>query len=1151
MDSLKIFRKLFFTLLILFFLFTISACVFPFSTTQSDSTQNDSTTNNTTTPNGYVHINEITEEKTNYNIYGLVVFVSPNSVILQDETGFIEYYSETQSNLTVGDYVDVSGITELSNSVIRFSKNTTYFLLEKRNVSLEAKEYDNTLNTNDFKIEYVKLSGTISAKDKSYLLLDDSLYKIQLNNDLYKDNGKKASVKGFLVSYHDYIINMLVESYEAYEGDEFNSYVELTTINNEYRIKGSVVYKYDDFYYVKDNGFYFLIKSRADYQIGDNLILKGILKSNSVKYLEISESSIESNSPINETVSEIDSSYLLNYDCEFTKQVSFVGYVDSLGNLTLDNYEIKLMYSILDVTNAKLNVKGYFIGYNGGYLFILTSFEIIEEYSTINEAVNGTVGNSYSVKGTIIAISSISLIVSDETNSIYIYLGQSHSYTAGDVIVVSGALSEYYGNLQFNNQAEITLLYHTAYSDPTPSYYSNLDITNYMNNKQIGIFVCVKGVYQITTSGTKTYRNVIIDECAYNIGIVTPIDSDYVDGYNGENVFVYGYLVGGNTSYCNMIITKLEVYTTTENNFSAVLPESWTNVQAVYYTKADGNVATSMTKNQEGIWTVELPQSALYVYFKSVSYKTETYRVDFDNPCFIAKDENYDGIYSGYFISNTTAKDNLVKLSVLSINDLHGYINASGKTIANLAYLIDCIKNETSDDDTILIGNGDLFQGTALSNLSYGQAVLDCLSAMEFDMMGIGNHEFDWGIDKIFNYFDGDSTNGEASFKLVNSNVSKNGSIVTKENICDSLIIEKMGVKVGILSYIEPECYSSILQPLVNDYSFLDIISSVTTKGRQLKDAGVDVLIVNVHGGYTTNNYNFYDILDYSVNQSLASLKYGDGYLVDAVINGHTHSLQYGSISRDGVDMAVVQAGGNNNYLGNIDIYVDPVTKKVIFSTASTYQTYTNYENEDVRLILDQYIDEYDPILNEVCGVAGETCTSRDDLTTWVANTMLNATGAQFAIGNVAGLRAANFVANKNITYANLYEIIPFDNYLVVCTMTGDQIYRFASKSSLYYSFDENSISSFSSLSGSSTVYTVVVIEYVYYWNDFPVSNGTTTNLIQREVMVADVRAKYSKGEKLYPSSNPYSALDNQLEALSLPEVALFNSKEYLFIREY
>ena len=75
---------------------------------------------------------------------------------------------------------------------------------------------------------------------------------------------------------------------------------------------------------------------------------------------------------------------------------------------------------------------------------------------------------------------------------------------------------------------------------------------------------------------------------------------------------------------------------------------------------------------------------------------------------------------------------------------------------------------------------------------------------------------------------------------------------------------------------------------------------------------------------------------------------------------------------------------------------------------------------------------------------------------------MLNATGAQFAIGNVAGLRAANFVANKNITYANLYEIIPFDNYLVVCTMTGDQIYRFASKSSLYYSFDENSISSFS-----------------------------------------------------------------------------------------
>ena len=146
----------------------------------------------------------------------------------------------------------------------------------------------------------------------------------------------------------------------------------------------------------------------------------------------------------------------------------------------------------------------------------------------------------------------------------------------------------------------------------------------------------------------------------------------------------------------------------------------------------------------------------------------------------------------------TVEGPSVVDVEIIEMNDIHGHIeqNVSYKSgISNAAYAVEMFRERNEYDNTLLVGNGDMLQETAISRLSYGEVVIECMDEMKFDFMGVGNHEFDWGFDKILNYFDGVESNGEANFPLINSNIYYQNEILTSDKIFDSLIIEKENVK--------------------------------------------------------------------------------------------------------------------------------------------------------------------------------------------------------------------------------------------------------------------------------------------------------------------------------------------------------------------
>ena len=109
------------------------------------------------------------------------------------------------------------------------------------------------------------------------------------------------------------------------------------------------------------------------------------------------------------------------------------------------------------------------------------------------------------------------------------------------------------------------------------------------------------------------------------------------------------------------------------------------------------------------------------------------------------------------------AKDTFVQL--LAINDFHGNLQPpagssgriatgpGGQTVnaGGVEYLATWIKSlRTTNPNTITVGAGDIIGASPLiSGLFHDEPTIEAMNALGLDVTGVGNHEFDEGIDEL------------------------------------------------------------------------------------------------------------------------------------------------------------------------------------------------------------------------------------------------------------------------------------------------------------------------------------------------------------------------------------------------------------------
>jgi 2',3'-cyclic-nucleotide 2'-phosphodiesterase/3'-nucleotidase len=360
--------------------------------------------------------------------------------------------------------------------------------------------------------------------------------------------------------------------------------------------------------------------------------------------------------------------------------------------------------------------------------------------------------------------------------------------------------------------------------------------------------------------------------------------------------------------------------------------------------------------------------------------------------------------------------NDVTTLDFYAINDFHGALEHKPESneigINRLATYFDN-KKELNPTGTVILSSGDMWQGSADSNITRGRLVTDAMNYIGFDAMALGNHEFDWGDELIH------SNQARADFPFLGANIFDKRTGRTADFALPYTMIDRGGVRIGIIGTIGASLESSILTSNVINYDFVSIGNIVEQSATYLRSAGAKAVI----------------LLNHDPDVDTETLGH-----VDAVFNGHSHSNYRNIVG----GKPVLQASYNGRAVGHVRFTYTASSDTLTYVSSTVDSGLINQnlsENQGMKAIYDQYlIEEINIIKNEVLGEASGYF-SKAKLGDLAVKEMLAygaSLGAQVAFHNTGGVR--DTISAGTVTYGDIYKVFPFDNELIIVEVSGLQL---------------------------------------------------------------------------------------------------------------
>lgn len=282
-----------------------------------------------------------------------------------------------------------------------------------------------------------------------------------------------------------------------------------------------------------------------------------------------------------------------------------------------------------------------------------------------------------------------------------------------------------------------------------------------------------------------------------------------------------------------------------------------------------------------------------------------------------------------------------VDLTIFATSDLHNnylnydYFSDLPTEQYGLVKLASAVKAERdAGKNVLLMDNGDNIQGNPFGEYlaknpptkSSPSPVMTLMNTMGYDVMTLGNHEFNFGLDYLAAVMAG------AKFPIVNANVVKAGTntpyftqyVILKRDFTDRDGVKRT-VNVGVSGFAPPQIVAWDGANLTGKVETRDITDSAIAVVAEMKKKGADIVVLLAHTG----------IVDFPRKGGEENAGY---YLtqipgVDVVVTGHAHqkfpSPTFAKLT--GVDIAkgtlngvpVVMPGSFADNLGRIDLVLE------------------------------------------------------------------------------------------------------------------------------------------------------------------------------------------------------------------------------------
>ena len=352
---------------------------------------------------------------------------------------------------------------------------------------------------------------------------------------------------------------------------------------------------------------------------------------------------------------------------------------------------------------------------------------------------------------------------------------------------------------------------------------------------------------------------------------------------------------------------------------------------------------------------------------------------------------------------------------------------------------------------TILVDDGDFLQGEPIGTLSKGEAIIELMNDLKYDVAIPGNHEFDYGMDNFLELAK------KADFPIISCNFNKDGELIFEPYI----IKEAAGFKIAFVGVTTPMTLRTsspvnfqnekgeYIYGFMQDKDGSSLYNAVQKAVDDARTEGADFVYLMAHLGKDADAspWTFTEVVENTTG-------------IDAVIDGHSHDTELILLkNKNGEELERSAPGTKLDAIGYSHISADG---EIVDTDIWSWPNDTSLEglievDNEISVKVDEAKHKLDEELNTVVAHTDVDLVKDDpeavdesgnpvriirvketNLGDLCADAYRDQAGADIAFINGGGIRDS--IKAGDITYNDIIKIHPFGNELCVLSVTGQQI---------------------------------------------------------------------------------------------------------------
>lgn len=396
-----------------------------------------------------------------------------------------------------------------------------------------------------------------------------------------------------------------------------------------------------------------------------------------------------------------------------------------------------------------------------------------------------------------------------------------------------------------------------------------------------------------------------------------------------------------------------------------------------------------------------------------------------------------------------------VIVPIVGLNDFHGQLDPTtvtmdgrAVTVGGASQLATMFDEEAAKfvQPSFLFAAGDnVGASPANSGLLQDMPAIDVENAWGLDATSYGNHEFDYGIARLQQH------QARANFPFLGANIVDEVTGKNPNWVKGTHVFQYGPYKIGVIG-IELETTPELVSAgATAGLKFLPAISTIQAESQKLKNRGINIQIVLIHEG-SANGQNAVDgVAAAPWNGPIVDITQAiQNTTVDLVIAGHTHRVSNMMVGK------ILVVEGINAGASYSVVQLAVKGKDVEWAGGATRiaKNLGVPQRADVKAIVDDANAQTAILRNQVIGTQAfdirraPTRLFESAMGNMVTDAMrLKYPGVDAAITNSGGLRNDLLMtpptageAPGEITWGEMFSVLPFGNRTVIITLTGAQL---------------------------------------------------------------------------------------------------------------